>query len=476
MASRYSRRTKIICTLGPATNSATVIERLIKAGMNFARLNLSHGTHSEHAAIIRKVRGLSHKLSLPVSILMDLPGPKYRTGRIKNDSAELKKGKRIVLTTEQIDGDESRVSVNLPGLPRIAKKGDTVLLDDGNMELRVIDTTSTDVVCRILVGGVLTEGRGVVIPGMPSCEPFVSDNLCQHISFAIKEKPDYIALSFVCMPEEVQEVRTILARQDCNIPIISKIERGEAVKNIDRIIDVSDAIMVARGDLGVDIPIRKVPLVQKEIIHKCNLAGKAVITATQMLESMVNAARPTRAEVTDIANAIFDGTDAIMLSAETSIGKYPVSALRMMAQIAEEAEHRIPHESWLAERCDWVESTTDELISYNACYTAQILGASAIVAYTQTGSTARRVSKYRPRMPILAITPSDWVPGQIELYRGVYAVHLATSSSIEELFLSGARTAKECKLAKQGELVVITGGIPLGVTGSTNLLKVERVT
>jgi len=444
--------------------------------MNFARLNLSHGTHSEHAAIIKKIRSLSLKYSIPVSILMDLPGPKYRTGQIKNDSAILKRGKQITLTTEQIEGDETRVSVNLPYLPRIAKEGDIAFLDDGNMELRVIDTTETDVICRILVGGVLTEGRGVVIPGMLSCEPFVNQKLRQHISFAINEQPDYIALSFVCMPEEVQEVRSILRQQNCDIPIISKIERGEAVKNIDRIIAVSDGIMVARGDLGVDIPISKVPFAQKEIIHKCNQAGKAVITATQMLESMVNAARPTRAEVTDIANAIFDGTDAIMLSAETSIGKYPVQALRMMAQIAEEAENKIPYENWLAERRVWAEGATDELISYNACYTAQLLGASAIIAYTQTGSTARRVSKYRPGVPILAITPSDWVPGQIQLYWGVYAVHMATSSSIEELFVAGARIVRECKLAKRGELVVITGGIPLGVTGSTNLLKVERIT
>jgi len=471
----FERRTKIVCTIGPATGSAAVIEQLIRAGMNVARLNLSHGTHREHARHIQTVRKLSRRLAIPVAILMDLPGPKYRTGKLKDGQARLKKSAQVTLTTRQIEGDDKVIPINLPTLTQDIKAGDTVLLDDGAMQLKVLEEQGTEVRCKVMVGGILTEGRGLVVPGMRTSAPFITDTLRECIFFAVRQQPDYLALSFVSNAEDVTSVKAILCENDAAIPIIAKIERGVAVNKFDSILVDSDGIMVARGDLGVDIPLEKVPLVQKEIIRKCNQAGKPVITATQMLESMVNAPRPTRAEVADVANAIFDGTDAIMLSEETAIGKYPVQAVKMMVKIAREVEGKLPYEQILAERGRWLEQKTDELISYSACHTAQSLGAAALVAFTQSGSTAGRVSKYRPRMPILAITTDAVVAKRLVLRWGVYPFQIAKASSVDELFTTAAKLSKELGLAKPGDLVVITGGIPIGVTGSTNLLKVERI-
>jgi pyruvate kinase len=474
-SSVFERRTKIVCTIGPATSSAAVIERLAEAGMNVARLNLSHGTYKEHARYIRIVRKVSHHLAVPVAVIIDLPGPKYRTGKLKDGKAELRKGAEVVLTTRSIKGNNRVIPVNLPTLPQDTRVGATVLLDDGAIQLKVLERQGTEIRCRVVIGGILTERRGLAVPGMRDSVPFVTDALRKHISFAVRQQPDYLAISFVSSADDVTSLRTILREHNADIPVIAKIERGVAVDGFDDILAVSDGIMVARGDLGVDIPLEKVPLVQKEIIKKCNQAGKLVITATQMLESMVNSPWPTRAEVTDVANAIFDGTDAIMLSAETSIGKYPAQAVGMMAKIAREAEDRLPYEQVLSERANWLEQKTSELISYSACYTAQSLKAKALVAFTQSGSTAGRVSKYRPRMPILAITPDDAVAKRLVLRWGVYPFQIAGASSVEELFTTGTRLSNELGLAKSGDLVVISGGIPVGVVGSTNLLKVSKV-
>jgi pyruvate kinase len=313
------------------------------------------------------------------------------------------------------------------------------------------------------------------VPGMRISGPFITDTLRECIVFAITQQPDYLALSFVSEAGDLTSVRSILQEKDADMPIIAKIERGVAVEKFDSILVASDGIMVARGDLGVDIPLEKVPHVQKEIIRKCNKVGKPVITATQMLESMVNASRPSRAEVTDVANAIFDGTDAIMLSEETSIGKYPVQAVKTMTKIAKTTEEVLPYMQILLERGEWMERKTDELISYNACHTAHSLGAAALVAFTQSGSTAGRVSRYRPRMPILAISPNTVVVGRLLMRWGVYPFQIDGASSVEDLFATGAKLSKEVGLAKTGDLIVITGGIPVGVVGSTNLLKVEKV-
>jgi len=471
----YKRRNKIVCTIGPASGSASSIERLVKGGMNVARLNLSHGTLSIHSNYVQVIRRVSRRLGIPVAILIDLPGPKYRTGKLKGEQAVLKKGAQVTITTRDIEGDAALIPVNLTNLPLDVKVGDTVLLDDGAIQLRVLGKDGDNVRCRVIVGGVLTERRSLVVPGMRSSGPFATDFLRQHLLFAIGEKPDYLAISFVSSAEDVSSVTKILQENNADIPLIAKIERVQAVKNFDSILSVSDGIMVARGDLGVDMPLERVPLVQKEIIQKCNRVGKPVITATQMLESMVNAARPTRAEVTDVANAILDGTDATMLSAETAIGKYPVAAVKTMARIAQETERRLPYQHLLAEKGTWIESETDELISYSACHTAQSLGAVAIVAFTQSGSTARRVSKYRPQVPILATTPSSVVSGRLMLHWGVYPFQIGKASSVDELFATAAKLTKELGLAKPGDLIVITGGVPIGVAGSTNLLKVEKI-
>ena len=471
----YVRRTKIVCTIGPATGSAAVIEQLIKAGMNVARFNLSHGTYKEHTRYIQTIKKSSQRIGANVAILIDIPGPKYRTGKLKDGRASLKKGATLVLTTRRLEGDATLVSVNLPSLPQDIKPGDTILLDDGALQLKVLGKEATEIKCRVIIGGLLTEGRGLVVPGMHTSTPFVTDILQENVLFAIKQKPDYLALSFVKSAEDISKSREILQRKGCDIPIIAKIEQGQAVVNFDKILTVSDGIMVARGDLGVDIPLQKIPIVQKQIIKKCNRAGKPVITATQMLESMITSSRPTRAEVTDVANAIFDGTDAIMLSAETSVGKYPVEAVRIMTHIARETEAQLPYENILIERNNWLQSQTDELISYNACHTANRLGAAAIVAFTESGSTAQRVSKYRPRTPILAITTSKGVVARLQLCWGVQSFWIDRPSSVGELFTTAASLCKDLGMAKTGELIVITGGIPIGVPGSTNLLKVEMI-
>jgi pyruvate kinase len=452
-----------------------MIEKLIKAGMNVARLNLSHGTLTEHAGYVQAIRNLSRRLDTIVAVLIDLPGPKYRTGRLKGRRAILEKGAQLSFTTEQIEGDATRVSVNLPDLPRDAKPGDTVLLDDGAIQLRVQQVDSGEVKCRVLVGGILTEKRGLVVPGMRNSGPFITDVLREALLFAISQQPDYLALSFVTAADDITGVRKLMTEQGIDIPIIAKIERGEAIKNFEGILAESDGIMVARGDLGVEIPLEKVPLAQKKIIKRCNHAGKPVITATEMLESMVKSVRPTRAETTDVANAIFDGTDATMLSEETSIGEYPVQAVTVMDRIARETEKQLPYELALFEKKTWLKQRTEELISYNACVTAHNLGARTIVAFTESGGTAGRVSKFRPHATILAMTPHEVVCRRLMLYWGVQPVRAATPSSISGLFSAASSLTKGLGLARPGDLIVITGGIPLGLAGTTNLLKVEVV-
>ena len=469
------RRTKIVCTLGPATNSATRIEQIVNAGMDVARLNLSHGTHSEHAQRIEILRELSKNTAQRVAVLMDLPGPKHRTGQLRGGSVFLKTGTEVFLTSKQLEGDETRISVVPPSLLDAVRPGDRLFLSDGVIQLKVEEVDQAGVKCKVIFGGRLTAGQGVVVPGLAAPGAFINANLCKHIDFAIESRPDFIALSFVSSPDDVIQVRKILQKSRVDIPIVSKIERGQALAGFDDILAASDAIMIARGDLGVDIPIQKIGLVQKSLIRRCNRAGKPVITATQMLESMVNSPRPTRAEVTDITNAIFDGTDALMLSGETSIGMYPKLCVEMMAQIAQETEHELPYKHLIEERSTWVKPQTDELISYDACYTASRLGAAAIVAFTESGSTAQRVSKYRPAMPVLAITPNESVCGKLMVCWGVQVFHIERPPALDDLFTTAAKLCKELGIAQSGDLIVVTGGIPVGVAGTTNLLKIEKV-
>ncbi len=470
-----NQRTKIICTLGPGVAEPKTMERLIQAGMNIGRLNLSHGTLEEHACYIRNIRGAAKRLGQNIAVMIDLPGPKYRTGKMKTGAAILKRGSEVVLTARSIAGDDRTIPINHPSLHKDVKIGSSILVDDGAIQLAVRGFRGKDIVCRVIVGGNVSAGRGVVVPGVHISEPFVTGSLRKHLDFAIEQKADYLALSFVSGSKDIDRVREILQRKKAAIPLIAKIERGEAIRNFDDILAASDGVMVARGDMGVEIPLKEVPLVQKDIIRQCNVAGKAVITATQMLESMVNAPRPTRAEVTDVANAIMDGTDAIMLSAETSIGHSPVQAVKMMYDIAQETERHLPYEQLLTQRGAWLKHQTDELISYNACYTAHWLKAAAIVAFTQSGSTARRVSKYRPAVPVIAITPVHEIAARLVLYWGVQAFQVASASSVDDLFDIGSGLVKELGFARQGDLIIITGGVPVGLAGTTNLLKVQVV-
>jgi pyruvate kinase len=471
----YLRRTKIICTLGPASESPTKLAQLVKAGMDIARLNLSHSTLEEHAQRIKDVKNISQKAGRPTAILMDLPGPKYRIGRLAGGSVQLKKGEHIYLTTKDIKGREGLLPVNLPNLIKDIKTGDTVLLDDGAMVCKVVGIEKSQVQCRVVYGGTLQHGKGLVVPGMKISAPFLTEQLRKIIIFAIQQKPDYIALSFVTCADDIESVKNIMRKEGAYIPIISKIERGEAVRNFKAILEASDGIMIARGDMGVELPLEQVPMVQKDLIKKCNRAGKPVITATEMLESMIENPRPTRAEATDVANAIFDGTDAIMLSAETSMGKYPVQAVKTMSNIAREAEKKLPYELILTERVNWLKPQTDELISYSACQIAHSLHAAAIVAFTQSGSTAMRISRYRPAMPVLALTPDAKVAGRLLLYWGLRPHLVGKLTTVDEGFSLGAQIAEETGVASPGDLIIIAAGVPIGQAGTTNMLKVEKV-
>jgi pyruvate kinase len=389
--------------------------------------------------------------------------------------ALLSEGADFTLTTRDVSGDEHEVSVSLPSLPRDVRRGNVIFLDDGAIQLKVVGISETDVKCKVVVGGALRAGKGINIPGVTLSTPSLTERDVKHMLFGIEQAVDFIALSFVRSGDDVLQAQRILRERGAEIPLIAKIEKHEAVSNMDQILDVADGVMVARGDLGIEIPIQKVPLVQKELIRKCNRRGKPVIVATQMLESMISSAAPTRAEVTDVANAIFDGTDAIMLSAETAIGRYPIRAVRMMSRIAVETEAPLPYKQILMEKGADLEPETDDAISYDACHTAQQLKAAAIIAFTTSGSTAQRVSRYRPQAPILAITHNDATRKRLALSWGVYPFEVAEPSKLEDLFAAGVRLALETGVAKSGDLIVITGGVPIGVPGSTNLLRVERI-
>jgi pyruvate kinase len=469
------RRTRIIATLGPASSTAATVERLVRAGISFARFNLAHDSHQEQATRIETVRRVSRRLGVDVGILIDIPGPKYRTGKLKDGTALLQRGAEVLLTGREVIGDAAIIAVSDPSFAEVVATDGDILLDDGAMRLRVLSKRAGEVRCRVIVGGTLGERRGLAVPGARIAGPFISQQFRADVRFAVSQRPDYLAISFVGTAGNMKAVKALLGELGAAIPLIAKIERGEAVANFDEILEVSDGIMVARGDLGVDIPLERVPLVQRAIIAKCNRAGKPVITATEMLESMVASARPTRAEVSDVANAIFDGTDATMLSAETAVGRHPVAAVRIMGRIAIETERQLPYDEMLAERAEWLEAKTEELISYDACQTAHYLGAAAIVAFTKSGSTVGRVAKYRPGVPVLAITSEPATIGRVLLHWGVHPHAVPQAASVEELFAIAVRLVKELDLARRGDLIVITGGIPIGVTGRTNLLKVEEV-
>jgi len=470
------RKTKIVCTIGPVCSSYEMIENLIKKGMNVARLNFSHGNYEEHLQKIEYIRQVSLKTGKPVAILQDLGGPKIRIGEIEKETIFLKEGSFFILTNRKVAGDEQEVSITFPSLPQKVKEGDCIFLADGTLELKVKEITPTDIICRIIRGGKLSSGKGINIPSVSLDISPLTEKDYQDILFGIKNKVDFIGLSFIRRAEDILRARKILEENGAeDISLIAKIEKKEAVDNLKEIIEVADGIMIARGDLGVEIPLENVPLVQKDIIKKCNFVGKPVITATQMLMSMVSVPRPTRAEVTDVANAILDGTDAIMLSEETAVGEYPLEAVETMNRIALRAEKAIDYEKILSERSLSVKPTNPDAISHATCQVALDVKAKAIITFTFSGSTARMVSRYRPPVPIIAASTQDSTVRKLALSWGVYSFKTEELKDTDDMMNKSRRVALETGLVEEGDKIIITAGIPFRIPGTTNLLKVETL-
>jgi len=470
------RKSKIVCTIGPASESLENIKKLILAGMNVARLNFSHGDFEEHGARINTIRQASKELNKTVAILLDTKGPEIRTGKLEVEPIELVQDEYLTLTTEEILGDQNRISITYSDLPNDVQVGSTILIDDGLIGLTVVDIQGTEIKTRIVNGGTIKSKKGVNVPGVNISLPGITEKDTNDILFGIEQDIDFIAASFVRKASDVLEIRELLEKNNAgHIQIISKIENQQGVDNLDEILAVSDGLMVARGDLGVEIPAEDVPLAQKLMIQKCNVAGKPVITATQMLDSMQRNPRPTRAEASDVANAIFDGTDAIMLSGETAAGKYPVESVLTMSRIAEKAESALNHREIFMKQQIAQETTVTEAISQSVAISALDLNAKAIISSTVTGHTARVVSKYRPKSPIIAVTTQERTMRQLALVWGVTPVKGVEATSTDELLDTAIKGGVDSGLAKGGDLVVITAGIPLGRSGSTNLVKVATI-
>ncbi|AIQ68051.1 MULTISPECIES: pyruvate kinase [Paenibacillus] len=470
------RKSKIVCTIGPASESLENIKKLILAGMNVARLNFSHGDFEEHGNRIKTIRQASQELGKTVAILLDTKGPEIRTGKLEVEPIELVQDEYLTLTTEEILGDQNRISITYADLPNDVQVGSTILIDDGLIGLTVVDIQGTEIKTRIVNGGTIKSKKGVNVPGVAISLPGITEKDTNDIIFGIEQDIDFIAASFVRKASDVQEIRALLEKHNAShIQIISKIENQQGVDNLDEILAASDGLMVARGDLGVEIPAEDVPLAQKLMIQKCNIAGKPVITATQMLDSMQRNPRPTRAEASDVANAIFDGTDAIMLSGETAAGKYPVESVLTMSRIAEKAESALNHREIFMKQQIAQETTVTEAISQSVAISALDLNAKAIISSTVTGHTARVVSKYRPKSQIIAVTTQERTMRQLALVWGVTPVHGLEATSTDELLETALKGGKASGLVKAGDLVVITAGIPLGRSGSTNLVKVDTI-
>jgi len=469
------RKTKIVCTIGPASEDIEILKELLVNGMNVARLNFSHGTHEEHGRRIANIRAASAATKIPVAIMLDTKGPEIRIGLLENGRIMLREGDIITFTTEEILGNKERIHVNYPGLPKDVSPGDILLLDDGLISLVVGEVKGTEIVCIVINGGELSDRKKINLPGVQVNLPGLTEKDLADITFGVRAGIDFIAASFIRSAADVLAIRKVLEDLGADVDIISKIENRQGVANLDEIISVSDGIMVARGDLGVEIPAEEVPLVQKRMIEKCNLAGKPVITATQMLDSMMRNPRPTRAEASDVANAILDGSDAVMLSGETASGKYPVEAVKTMARIAQHTESSLDWTELMKKRAARVGSTTTEAVSYATCTTALSLGAAAIITATKSGSTARMVSKYRPQAPIVAATPLETVYRKLLLVWGVCPLLTKETQTTDALIEESVNTALQAGIIKNGDLVVITAGVPVGIPGSTNLIKVHTV-
>ena len=468
------RKTKIVCTLGPATDREGVLREMMRAGMNVARFNFSHGTHPEHQARLEVLKALREELNLPVAAMLDTKGPEIRLKSFANGSVALSTGQEFTLTTEDIVGDETRCAITYAELPSDVKEGDTILLDDGLVRLTVLETDSSNIRCRVENDGTMKNNKGVNVPNVRLSMPYMSQRDRDDILFGVEQGFDYIAASFVRTAADVREIRQLLDKHHSNIRIIAKIENQEGVSNLADILAVADGIMVARGDMGVEIDFTEIPIIQKDMIAKCVACGKPVITATQMLDSMIENPRPTRAEITDVANAIYDGTSAIMLSGETAAGKYPVEAVRTMDAIALRTEANIECDMPVRKAKQTKLSIT-AATAHAACTTAMDIGADAILSVSQRGVTAQMVSRFRPQTTVVALLLDEQVRRQMSLYWGVEAIMMPYASSSDELVDFAVEAAEKAGIVKNGDLVVVTAGVPVGVAGTTNMIRVKQV-
>ena len=470
------RKTKIVCTIGPATNSEEMLRELMLGGMNVARMNFSHGSHESHLETLKLIKKVREELNLPVAALLDTKGPEIRVCQFRDGKIELKKDQLFTLTTREVEGTNEIVSITYKDLVKDVKVGGRILIDDGLIELEIIQKTDTDITCRAVNGGFISNNKGVNVPDCQLSMPYISEKDYSDLVFACENDYDFIAASFVRSAQDVIDIKNVLIEHGApDIQVISKIENMQGVANIDEIIRVSDGIMVARGDMGVEIPFEEVPVLQKMIIEKVYKAGKVVITATQMLDSMMKNPRPTRAEATDVANAIYDGTSAIMLSGETAAGQYPIEAVRTMVRIAESAEAAIDYEKRFRERSHIQNPDITNAISHACCTMSIDINAAAIVTVTKSGSTAKMLSKFRPIAPIVACALTEKVRRQMNLSWGVLPLTVGMADNTEKLFDMAVEAAEKAGVVKPGEIVCLTAGVPLGVSGTTNLLKVQVV-
>jgi len=472
------RKTKIVCTLGPATDSLGMLKELLKAGMNVARLNFSHGSHQEHAERIRRFRQACRETGKTAALMLDTSGPEIRTGQVENGKVEILSGQDFMLTPRQVAGNQHQVSITYDQLAASVQPGQIILLDDGLIRLQVSKIEGPDIHCKVLNGGILTNRRGVNVPGASLPFPVITEKDKEDLRFGVSQGVDIIAASFVRSAEDVKSIRAFLNELGGSQSIIAKIESQEGVRNVREILAQADGLMVARGDLGVEISPEEVPLVQKEMIQICNRAGKPVITATQMLDSMMRNPRPTRAEASDVANAILDGTDAIMLSGETAAGQYPLEAVRTMSKIAEITEASAIWQKQFDHHFSVLSTETQSIsdsVARAACLLAEQIQAKAILTSTSAGFTARQISRFRPKTPIIATTPNRHVARQLELSWGVTSLIVENYSNTDEMIHSALTAACEAGFIKKNDLIIVTAGIPVGITGSTNLIKVHRV-
>lgn len=470
------KKTKIICTIGPSSEKKEVLTELIKSGLDIARLNFSHGDYEEQLNRMVLIKELRKELNIPIAILLDTKGPEIRTGIFENDSATFETGDEIILTMKDVIGNNKLVSITYKNLANDVKTGDIILIDDGIIELKVESIKDDEIYCRVISGGIVSNRRGVNVPGVSINLPPITQKDKEDIIFGIKHGVDFIAASFVRTADAVNEIRSILKEHDGeHIQIIAKIENQEGVNNLDAIIETADGIMVARGDLGVEIPTEKIPLLQKKIIKKCNEACKPVITATHMLDSMIRNPIPTRAEVTDVANAIYDGTDAIMLSGETAMGKHPLETLKTMVKIALATEETLDYSLMLKVRKMASTKNIANAVSFSSCATALNLNAKVIISATISGFTARMVSRFRPKAPIIGISPDKNVQRKMQIYWGVVPLGIDEVDSTDRLVELTIEEVKKRDIVKKDDLVVITAGVPAATAGVTNMMKILTV-